>query len=38
MHYFRAGNEAKAKAILMKGLELAPNDYDMQRRLQILKQ
>jgi tetratricopeptide (TPR) repeat protein len=37
MHYFRAGNDAKAKALLNKGLELAPNDYEMQRRLQILK-
>ncbi|QHT70613.1 hypothetical protein GXP67_30150 [Rhodocytophaga rosea] len=37
MYYFRAGNEAKAKAILTKGLELAPHDYEMQRRLQILK-
>lgn len=37
MHYFRLGNEAKAKNILMKGLELAPNDYELSRRLQILK-
>ncbi len=37
MHYFRAGHDAKAKAILMKGLEIAPNDYEMQRRLQLLK-
>jgi tetratricopeptide (TPR) repeat protein len=37
MHYFRAGNDAKAKALLTKGLELAPNDYEMQRRLQVLK-
>jgi tetratricopeptide (TPR) repeat protein len=37
MHYFRAGNDTKAKALLRKGLEMAPNDYEMQRRLQILK-
>ncbi|MDO1451031.1 hypothetical protein Q0590_32455 [Rhodocytophaga aerolata] len=37
MHYFRAGNDAKAKALLTKGLEMAPNDYEMQRRLQLLK-
>jgi Tfp pilus assembly protein PilF len=37
MHYFRAGNDAKAKALLTKGLELAPNDYEMQRRMQVLK-
>jgi tetratricopeptide (TPR) repeat protein len=37
MHYFRAGNDAKAKALLIKGLDMAPNDYEMQRRLQVLK-
>ena len=36
-YYFRIGQTAKTRAILEKGLEYAPNSYDLKKRLNAVK-
>jgi tetratricopeptide (TPR) repeat protein len=37
VHYFRQGNDAKAKNILNRGLALDPDNYELTRRLQMIR-
>ena len=36
-YYFKRGNDRKAIQILNKGLELIPNNFELERRLKIIK-
>ncbi len=36
VYYFRKGQKAKAKSIITKGLEYAPNSYELLRRQQVI--
>lgn len=37
LYYFRKGSTTKARTLVAKGLEFAPNSYDLKRRQQMLK-